>query len=157
MGLLRFFTRHGTAANLLLVGILAFGLFAVTQIRTQYMPDVVTESITVSIQWDDAAPEDIDSNIITVATPSLMEVEGVTSLSAVAREGRARIELEFEPGWNLDRALTEVEAALPSASSLPDGAEEPVVTRSAWRDTVLNVVLSGDLDRAQMERLGEQL
>ncbi|QOL81302.1 efflux RND transporter permease subunit [Pseudooceanicola spongiae] len=157
MGILRFFTRHGTAANLLLVGILAFGLYAATQIRTQYMPDVVVEAITVSVQWDDAAPEDIDKSILAVASPPLLAVEGVTELSAVAREGRARIELEFEPGWKLDRALRDVETAMPGASSLPEGAETPQISRSAWRDQVLDVVLSGDLDRPQMERLGEQL
>ncbi|KAA2314261.1 efflux RND transporter permease subunit [Pseudooceanicola sediminis] len=157
MGILRFFTRHGTAANLLLMGILAFGLYAATQIRTQYMPDVVIESISVSVEWDDAAPEDIDKSIIAVASPPLLAVEGVTELSAVAREGRARIMLEFEPGWNLDRALNDVEAAMPGAASLPEGAETPEISRSAWRDQVLDVVLSGDLDRSQMERLGEQL
>ncbi|MBT9384973.1 efflux RND transporter permease subunit [Pseudooceanicola sp. CBS1P-1] len=157
MGLLRFFTRHGTAANLLLVAIVAFGLYAATQIRAQYFPDVVSEAITITVKWDDASAEDVDKSIIAVATPDLLEVEGVSDLSAIARDGRARITLEFEPGWNLDRAMNEVEAAMPAASALPGGAETPVIRRSAWRDGVLTVVLSGDLDRPQMERLGETL
>ncbi|QPM92246.1 efflux RND transporter permease subunit [Pseudooceanicola algae] len=157
MGILRFFTRHGTAANLFLLGVLVFGLYAATQIRAQYMPDVVQEAIQVNVDWDDASPEDIDDGIIAVASPSLLAVDGVTSLSAIAREGSARIELEFEPGWDLDRALTDVEAAMPGASSLPDAAETPEIARDTWRDGVLDVVLSGDFDRAQMERFGEQL
>ncbi|NIZ08444.1 efflux RND transporter permease subunit [Pseudooceanicola sp. HF7] len=157
MGILRFFTRHGTAANLFLLGVLIFGLYAVTQIRAQYFPDIITESIEVRVTWEDASPEDIDDGIIAVASPPLLAVDGVSALSATAREGSARIELEFEPGWDLNQALTDVEAAMPGASSLPDGAETPEIARNTWRDRVLDVVLSGDFDRVQMERYGEQL
>ena len=48
IALLRFFTRHPTAANLLLVLIVAWGVGASFSIRSQYFPDVVSETITVS-------------------------------------------------------------------------------------------------------------
>ncbi|SDE79033.1 efflux RND transporter permease subunit [Limimaricola pyoseonensis] len=157
MRLVAFFTRHPTAANLLMVLITVFGVYAATQIRAQYLPDVVFERVDVSIPWDDASAEDVQDGIVAVASPSLLAVEGLSELSAVAREGGARFSLEFEPGWDIGRAMEDVEAALPSAASLPEAAETPAVSRAAWRDRVFDLVLAGDLPRDRLEELGEAL
>ncbi|MDV7142717.1 efflux RND transporter permease subunit [Tropicimonas sp. TH_r6] len=159
MRIVSFFARHATAANLLMLLVVGFGLYAATQIRAQFMPDVVTEEINVRIDWDDASAEDVSRDIVEVVSPSLLGVEGVTSLSGKARDGDARITLEFEPGWDLDLAVEEVEAALPSSRSLPDDADDPVIERGHWRDRVFDLVLSGapGTSVSRMEALGADL
>ena len=44
-GILSYFTRHGTAANLILVVMLVLGVAASTQIRSQFFPDVVIDNV----------------------------------------------------------------------------------------------------------------
>ncbi|WPY94376.1 efflux RND transporter permease subunit [Limimaricola variabilis] len=157
MRLVSFFTRHATAANLLMLVVTALGLFAATQIRTQFLPDVVSETVSVSIDWEDASAEDVQAGIVDVATPGLLALEGLSAIQAVAREGGARFSLEFEAGWDIDRALAEVETALPSAAALPEDAEEAQTGRGVWRDRVLELALAGDLPRARIEALGAAL
>ncbi|OZB17051.1 MAG: hypothetical protein B7X55_06960, partial [Rhodobacterales bacterium 34-62-10] len=60
-GILSYFTRHRTAANLLMVVMLVLGLAAVPNMRAQYFPDVVVDDVTVSVVWDGAGAEDVDS------------------------------------------------------------------------------------------------
>ena len=59
-GILSYFTRHRTAANLLLVLMIVSGLAAFPQMRAQFFPDVVSDEITVSVGWDGAGAEDVD-------------------------------------------------------------------------------------------------
>ena len=156
-GLFSFFTRHPTAANLLLVLLVAAGLMAGPGMRAQFFPDVVVDTVTVSVVWESASAEDVDSGIVQLVEPALLAVEGVTEASATSREGRARMVLEFEPGWDMGRAADEVEAALGQITDLPDDAEEPVVRRGAWRDRVTDVVITGPVGVEQLARTADEL
>ncbi len=86
-GILSYFTRHRTAANLLLVVMIAAGLAAFPKMRAQFFPDVVVDDIEVSVAWPGAGAEDVDAAIVQVLEPALLAVEGVTEL---ARRARAR-------------------------------------------------------------------
>ena len=59
-GLLAYFTGHRTAASFIMVLMLVLGFAATTQIRSQFFPDVVVNTITVTVGWDGAGPEEID-------------------------------------------------------------------------------------------------
>ena len=150
LGLFRYFTRHRTAANLLLVIMLGLGVWAAPRMHAQFFPDVVVDSIEVSVAWPGAGAGDVDSAILQVLEPALMAVEGVSATSGRASEGRARITLEFQPGWDTDRAVADVEDALGLVGTLPDDAEEPRIVRSTWRDRVANVVVTGPVGLEQL-------
>ncbi len=155
-GILSYFTRHRTAANLLLVIMIALGLTAATQIRSQYLPDVVSDNITVSVAWDGAGPEDVDDGIVAVLEPALQVVEGVERTNSTAREGSARISLDFEPGWDMGRATEDVTTAIEGVRNLPEGAEEPEVRRGGWRERVTDVVISGPVSPEQLGRYADE-
>ncbi|MDP2738804.1 MAG: efflux RND transporter permease subunit [Pseudorhodobacter sp.] len=156
-GLISYFTRHQTLANIFLVIIVAAGLNAVPRMRSQSLPDTVVQTVAVSVSWDGAGAEEVDRAIVQVLEPSLLVVEGVASSSARSSEGSARITLEFEPDWDMARATADVETALSQAGNLPDDADEPKVSRGIWRDTVTDVVITGPLSVEQLGRLADEL
>ena len=155
-GILSYFTRHRTAANLLLLILIVVGLVIFPRMRAQFFPDVVVDNVSVSIAWDGAGAEDVDEAIVAVLEPVLLAVEGVTESAATSREGRATIRLEFEPGWDMGRAADEVQVAVDSVSTLPEDAEDPVVRRGVWRDRVTDVVISGPVGVDQLGRFADE-
>ncbi|MDE0985886.1 MAG: efflux RND transporter permease subunit, partial [Yoonia sp.] len=144
-GILSYFTRHRTIANLLLVIMVVAGLMAIPNMRAQFFPDVIIDNVSVSTQWKGAGAEDIDAGIIQVLEPGLLAVEGVDSSSSVSREGSGSIVLEFVAGWDMARAADDVQSAIDSISTLPEDADEPKVRRGAWRDRVTDVVITGPI------------
>ncbi|MEM9973071.1 MAG: efflux RND transporter permease subunit [Pseudomonadota bacterium] len=155
-GIIAYFTRHRTAANLLLAVLVMLGLAAAPNMRAQFFPDVVVENVTVSASWDGAGADDVDRGIVQVLEPVLIAVEGVESTSATAREGRASIRLEFEPGWDIARATDEVQTAVDGVNNLPEGVDEPTVRRGAWRDRVTDVVITGPVGVDQLARFADE-
>ncbi|MDT8328573.1 MAG: efflux RND transporter permease subunit [Roseovarius sp.] len=155
-GILSYFTRHRTAANLLLVVMIALGLMALPRMRAQFFPDVVIDNISVSVTWDGASAEDVDNAIVQLLEPALLAVEGVESSSASSRENGASLTLEFEPGWDMGRAADEVQAALDIITTLPEEADEPVVRRGVWRDQVTDVVITGPVGTQQLALLADE-
>ena len=87
-------TRHRTAANLFLLIMLVSGAVSFPQMRAQFFPDVIIDSVTVSVRWQGAGPEDVDRAIVQVVEPALLGIEGVNSTSATSSEGFARITME---------------------------------------------------------------
>ena len=155
-GILSYFTRHATAANLLLVLLIAAGVLAFPRMRAQFFPDVIVDEIQVSVSWDGAGAEDVDRAIVQLMEPVLMAVEGVASTEARSSEGSARIDLEFEPGWDMARALDDVETAVDSVNNLPEDADDPRVSRGGWRDRVTDVVITGPVGVDQLGRFADE-
>ena len=155
-GILSYFTRHKTVANLLLVIMVVAGVVAIPNMRAQFFPDVIIDNVTVSVQWNGAGAEDVDAGIVQVLEPGLLAVEGVESSSSVSREGAGYIVLEFTPGWDMARGADDVQSAIDTVSTLPDEAEEPAVRRGAWRDRVTDVVISGPIAPKQLGQFADE-
>jgi multidrug efflux pump subunit AcrB len=155
-GILSYFTRHKTAANLLLLVLIILGIAAFPRMRAQFFPDVIVDNVTVSVAWQGAGAEDVDSAIVQVIEPALISVEGVSSTSARSREGSGSITLEFEPGWDMARASEDVQTAVDAVSNLPDDADDPNVRRGAWRDRVTDVVITGPVGVDQLARFADE-
>lgn len=156
-GILSYFTRHKTIANLLLVLLLGAGLFALPNMRAQFFPDVVVDSVTVSVNWSGAGAEDVDAAVVQILEPTLLAVEGVMESSATSSEGRGSIRLEFEPGWDLQRGADDIKAAIDTVSNLPEGADDPNVRWGGWSDRVTEVVLTGPVGIDQLARFADEL
>ncbi|GKY86291.1 efflux RND transporter permease subunit [Sinisalibacter aestuarii] len=156
-GILSYFTRHATAANLLLVVLIAVGVTLAPRMRAQFFPDVIIDNITVNVRWSGAGAEDVDTAIVQVMEPALLAVEGVSSSSSRASEGRARIRLEFEPGWDMSRAAADVEEAVAGVGTLPSDADDPDISRANWRDPVTDVVITGPVGLDQIARFGDEM
>ncbi|WP_170333205.1 efflux RND transporter permease subunit [Ruegeria arenilitoris] len=156
-GILSYFTRHRTVANLLLLVMLVLGAAAIPAMRAQFFPDVILERVDVNIDWEGAGPEDVDNGIVQLLEPALLAVEGVASTTSTSREGRANIRLEFEPNWDMSRAVDEVRTAVDGVTDLPEDAEEPSIRRGAWRDRVTDVVVTGPVDPDQLAKFTDEL
>lgn len=154
-GILSYFTRHKTVANLLLVLMLVAGFGAAPNMRAQFFPDVVVDNVSVTTIWDGAGAEDVDEAINQVLEPALLALEGVESSNSTGREGRSTITLEFEPNWDMARAA-DVQTVVDAITTLPEEAEDPNVRRGAWRDRVTDVVITGPVAPVQLGRFADE-
>ncbi len=156
MSILGYFTRHRTVANLLLVLLLAAGIMSFPKMRAQFFPDVVIDSVSVTVTWPGAGAEDVDAAIVQTLEPALLTVDGVTSSSAYATEARASISLEFEPGHDIDRAAEDIQLVLDGISTLPEDADDPSLRRARFSDRVTDVVISGPVSVDQLGRFADE-
>ena len=156
LGVFRYFTRHKTAANLLLVIMIVSGLAAIPQMRAQFFPDVVVDNISVNISWPGAGAEDLDRGVVQLVGPALQAVDGVSNVTAQSREGRASFTIDFETGWDMARASSDVQDALDAVGNLPEDVEDPVTRRSSWADRVTNVVVTGPVAVEQLARFADE-
>ena len=155
-GIISYFTRHRTAANLLLVILVVSGLVSGPRMRAQFFPDIIFEIVSVNVKWAGAGAEDVDRAIVQLLEPVLLSIEGVEKASSQSKEGSTSIRLEFETDWDMARATDDIQLAVDSVNNLPEDAEDPVVRREKWRDSVTDVILTGPVSVDQLGQFSDE-
>ncbi|MYJ53156.1 MAG: efflux RND transporter permease subunit, partial [Gammaproteobacteria bacterium] len=114
-----------------------FGLVALTTIPIQLAPDVNRPVITVTTNWFGAAPAEVEREVLNPQQEELAGIEGLTTMTGNAEQGRARITLEFKVGTNMDRALLLVSNRLDRVAEYPEEADEPTLDTAGSEDTAI--------------------
>ena len=156
-GLVSIFVRHPNAANLLMVLMIIFGIFAIARINTQFFPTVDREEVSISVSWTGASAEDIEKNIIELIEPEVRFISGVDNMVSYAREGSGRISLEFVAGTDMQQAVGDVDTAVAAVSNLPDDSDAPKVSKSPFFDRVARLSLSGDVPESTLRIHAKQI
>lgn len=111
-----------------------FGGLSLERIPIQLTPDVRKPVIEVQTIWPGAAPVEIEREIVNRQEDELRGLEGLDNMTSRSQTGRARINLEFAIGTNMDRALLLVANRLDRVSGYPDEADEPTLETSGSDD-----------------------
>src|SRR5699024_1996166 len=85
-----------------------FGLLRLSRLPVQMTPNIDRPTISIFTGWRAAAPSEVESEIIEPQENQLRDVPGLQRMTATASQGRGSINLEFDVGADLNRALIEV-------------------------------------------------
>jgi multidrug efflux pump subunit AcrB len=156
-GLIGLFARHRTAGNLLMMIMLLSGVVALAQLKRQFFPDFGIDVVAVGVVWPGATALDVEANIVAGIEPELRVIDGVKRVSSSAAEGVASIAVEFEPGSDMQQALSEVEQAVAQVTTLPEDSERPTVQRIIRYDNITRLVLSGPVEEALLKAWAKRI
>jgi multidrug efflux pump subunit AcrB len=155
--LISWFARNGVAANLLMVAILAGGIWGGSKIILQEYPDREFRQIDVSVTYRGSTPGEVEQTIVTRLEEALFDIEGIKELTARATSGKGTVSLEIEEGYDLSEKLDEVTNRVSTIRTFPPEAERPQISLQSVLQRVITIVLSGDLTEKETKLLGEQL
>ncbi|MGB1149818.1 MAG: efflux RND transporter permease subunit, partial [Alphaproteobacteria bacterium] len=157
-GFIAAFARHGTAANILMMLMIAAGVWAFFNLRTQFFPDFVQERITVNVSWPDAPAASVDEAIVQVLEPEVRFLENVDSVFASANDNAAVFSLLFKTGTDMEQALADVTSAVDAVeNSFPEDAADARIRVSAFRDPVSSILIAGPLSQSGLKTIAERM
>lgn len=144
---------------LLLAFILIAGWMSYVTIPKESSPDVQIPIIYVSLRLDGISPQDGERLLLRPMEKELLSIEGLKRLEGNATEGFASLVLEFDAGFDADKALEDVRNKVNEVQpELPEDTDEPVVQEVNFsRFPILNVILTGDVSQRTLIRLAQNL
>ncbi len=144
-------------ASLLLI--LIAGSYAYVNVPKEAEPDIQIPVLYVNISHEGISPGDAESLLIEPMEEQLRDIEGIKEMRSIAFLGGANIVLEFEAGFDADKALADVREKVDLAKpELPDDADEPTVHEiNLSLFPVLVVTLSGEVPERTLLRLARDL
>ncbi|MBG7606982.1 MAG: efflux RND transporter permease subunit [Verrucomicrobia bacterium] len=151
--MIRWFAKNDIAANFLLFGILAWGIWsAVEKVALEVQPAYSPEKIYINIDYRGASPADVEKAVVLPVESALEGLPGVKTIESRANDGNARIIVVSESKRNLKPLLEEVKTRVDRINSFPDEVDPPRVyipDTSQWYD-VIKIAIQGDMDEADL-------
>lgn len=111
-----------------LVLLLIAGFVAYSGIPKEARPDVNVPIIYVSMTHEGISPEDSERLLVRPMETELKSIEGIKEMRSNSYLGGGNVLLEFEAGFNAEKALNDVRERVDIAKAeLPADADEPRV------------------------------
>ena len=143
----------------LLAMILVAGVIAFANIPKEAEPDIPVPTIYVNLVYRGISPEDGERLLVRPIERELRSIEGVKEIKGQSFPNGANVTLEFEAGFDVNKALQDVREAVDVAKAeLPAGAEEPTVHEvNMSLLPILAVSLSGDVPERTLFTIAKRL
>lgn len=136
--------RKPVLAWMLMAATIVFGVVAGSRIGISQFPDVDFPTINVSASWEGAAPEVMENEVVEPLEETLIQIEGIRTITSSSRQGSCNITVEIELSRDVDLALQDVQAKVSQAvRMLPRDMDPPTVSKSNPEDQPIMMVRLG--------------
>lgn len=149
--MIRWFTGHPTAGNLLLLLFLAAGFFATPGLLRETFPDFRAVEAEIVVPYKGATAEDVETAICAPLWDGVQSVEGLETFTCTAQAGRARAVATMAPGNDALRFVNSLRTEVSAIDTFPERADPAVVRELHRTDPVTSVAISGDLPLSELD------
>ncbi len=148
--------RRPVTVSMFVVAVMLFGIVSLDRLALNLLQDISYPSLTIQTEYEDAAPEEIESLLTRPIEEAVGVVSGLTRLSSVSRSGQSEVVLEFNWDTNMDLASLDVREKL-DLITLPRDAEKPVILRfDPSYDPIMRVQLTGEESLSRLRWIAEK-
>ncbi len=155
--MIRFFSAHPTAANLLMLAMLAIGLMTLPQIKRETFPKVEAYSVQIQVPYPGATPLDVEQGICLTLEDALDGISFVEEKVCQARQSVGIMTVKMFEKGDFDKFLDDVNSAVDSISDFPTESEKATVSEVGRVQSVISIALTADIPRAELKNLAEEI
>jgi len=148
---IRWFAGHPTAANLLLIVLLAVGVFAAPSLKRETFPDYRPVEVSIEVVYRGASAGDIEDAVCRRLYDAIKGVDYLDEIACTAQDNVASAIATMQAGGDPIRFLNDMDSEVKAISDLPERAEVPVVRELHRSDLVAAVAVAGDMPLYQLE------
>ncbi|MFC1498989.1 efflux RND transporter permease subunit [Verrucomicrobiota bacterium] len=156
-GPISWMARNTVAANLLMILFLVGGLVSSCNITQEFFPDILQDTVTVRVPYPGASPEEVEQGIVRAVEEAMRSLEGVKEVTSVSSEGSGRVTAEILDSADPMKVYQDIKSEVDRIRTIPEDAEEPVVTLDQRRRMVVSMVLWGKTTEKSLRALAENV
>ena len=156
-GPIAYMASNSVAANLLMAVIIAAGLVSLSGLGRESWPIVDFYTIEVSMAYPGATPEEIEESIVIKIEDQVSGLDEVNTVRSIAAPGIASVRVEMNSSVDMDQALDDVESAVARIRTFPGGAERPVIRKLTSSQSIIRMILHGDMSERSLKELAHQI
>ena len=155
--MIRFFARHPTAANLIMLTFVLLGVLGLADLQRETFPEFAADKVTVSVVYPGASAQTIDESIVQRIEDAVDGTEYLDRMTASAKEGIAQVTLEMEDGGEIQAFKADIASAVDAIKDFPEDAEEPSVLESSGASRVASIAITGPMSAPDLKLYTERL
>ena len=133
------------------------GVISLIRLPVDLMPDISYPTLSISCDYENASPEEIEELIARPIEEAMSAVPGAEEVSSISMEGRGTVRVTFSWGTDLDAAANDIRDRLDRViPRLPDDADRPRLRKFDLANfPILILGVSSKLDPVQLRLIIE--
>jgi len=143
-GPIAWITKNHVAANLLMLVLIVGGLVTFLNMKTEIFPNITQDAVNISVAYPGASPSEVVEGVILVIEDAVSSIEWTEKIISTANEGAGTVFVELIKGTDRQQAYQDIKAEIDRISTFPDEAEDPLVSLSSRKRSVVDITLYGD-------------
>ncbi len=155
--MIRFFATHPTAANLLMIGLMAVGLFAAPLVKRETFPDIPAEKVEVRAVYPGASTEVVEEALCQRIEDAVDGIDNLVEKVCEAREGLAIATLEMREGADMSRFLDDIKSEVDAIDAFPEDVKRPTTHQLERTDFVAAVAITGPENPSDLKAYAEEV
>ncbi len=122
--------KNPVFAWMLMTAFMVFGWIGFHRMGISQLPDVDFPVVNITVTWEDAAPEIMETQVADLIEDAVMSVEGVQDVYSTSSMGQTNITVEFNLSRNIDAAVQDVQSHIAQAQrNLPQQIDPPIIQK----------------------------
>ena len=161
MFLARFSIKNPVLINLIMIAVLAIGVYSFISMPRAVNPEFTFNWVFVVTVYPGTASEEIEQLITKPLEDEIEDIEHIDLITSTSSESVSMLSVKFEQNISDDefeKRYQDLRAAVDKVK-LPDGAEDPQIDSidSSYMFPMLNVVVSGALPEKKLKNVVDDL
>lgn len=129
--------------NAFIAVVLMFGLWSLFNLNRSFFPELDPNRIVISVFYPGAAPEEMEEGVSIKIEQAIKGLKDIEHIDVTSQENIAQLGISAYQDANMEELLSDVENAVNSINSFPQGAEKPTITRLKTSSMSSNVAFVG--------------
>ena len=122
--------KNPVFAWMLMTAFMVFGWIGFHRMGISQLPDVDFPVVNITVTWEDAAPEIMETQVADLIEDAVMSVEGVQDVYSTSSMGQTNITVEFNLSRSIDAAVQDVQSHIAQAQrNLPQQIDPPIIQK----------------------------
>lgn len=155
--MIRYFAAHPTAANLLLILIVAAGVVAAPTLQRETFPRFIGNEVGIEVAYPGAGAADVEDAVCARLEDALEGVTDLAELRCEALDNRASAVAEMREDGDFTSFIDEVKTEVEAVSEFPERAEAPVIRQLHRTDFVASLAVTGAMSPPHLKAYAEGL
>ncbi len=157
MKLIAWFAKNPIAANLLMLLVIAGGLFGLSQSKQYNVPPAPQNKLEIEIAYPGASPAEVEQALCIPIEEAIHDLESVKYINAIANQANCEIIVEFDPKIDSAHFLNTVQARMDRITTFPEGAEKFEIRELKATTAAITIMVHGEVELLTLMRQRELL
>lgn len=141
--MITWFAKNDVAANLLMIMIVALGVFSLYKlIPVEVFPVLEKDEIKISMSLKGATPEDIEEGLTIRIEEAIADLEGIKNIESKSSEGKSSVSIELDESYDVNKLLADVKSRVDAVNTFPQEADRAIIEQTVRKHEVIVMTLS---------------
>ena len=118
-----------------------FGIYSLTQLNRELMPNIAMDIVSVGIVYPGAGANEVENSVTKKIEDAVSSLEGIDRVTSVSMENFSSVTVQLKEGTDLDKALQNTQREINAIrSDLPESIKEPSIRNFSVADVPIMTI-----------------